>query len=201
MEDKGLHNLSPASGSVRNRKRVGRGPGSGTGKTAGRGTKGQKSRAGSHNVRPGFEGGQMPIYMRLGKYRGPHHKMSMPMGPFRTYNQPVNLDALEVFEAGTDVTPEVLKQRGIISTLKDPVKILGRGEINSTLNVTVHAVSASARAAIEAAGGTVNLIPGPAPHGRQLVALNKAAGAASTAPAKAAVPADAASTDDASASE
>src|SRR3954469_11547030 len=99
MEDKGLHNLRPAKGATKARKRVGRGPASGTGKTAGRGTKGQKSRSGSHNMRPGFEGGQMPIYMRIGKLRGSTHKMSMPMGPFRTHTQPVNVEALSVFEA------------------------------------------------------------------------------------------------------
>ena len=94
-EDKGLHNLGPAKGSTRDRKRVGRGPGSGTGKRSGRGQKGQKSRSGSHNVRAGFEGGQMPIYMRLGKLRGSNKKMSMPMGPFRTYTQPVNVWRVE----------------------------------------------------------------------------------------------------------
>ena len=83
-----LHELKPAEGSHRARKRVGRGAGSGTGKTSGRGQKGQKSRSGSHNMRPGFEGGQMPAYMRQGKLRGPNHRKSMPMGPFRTYTVP-----------------------------------------------------------------------------------------------------------------
>src|SRR5215475_3352120 len=90
-EQIGLHNLSPADGSHRARKRVGRGPGSGTGKTSGRGQKGQKSRSGSHAMRAGFAGGQMPIYMRTGKLRGPHKKTSMPMGPFRTQTQGVNV--------------------------------------------------------------------------------------------------------------
>ena len=80
----GLHNLSPTPGSTKARKRIGRGEGSGSGKTSGRGQKGQKSRAGSHRMRSGFEGGQMPLYMRLGKLRGPNHRKSMPMGPFRT---------------------------------------------------------------------------------------------------------------------
>ena len=100
-----LHTLKPAEGSHRDRKRVGRGHGSGSGKTAGRGQKGQKSRSGSHSMRPGFEGGQMPLYMRLGKLRGPNHRKSMPMGPFRTHTTPVNVRELERFDAGTEVTP------------------------------------------------------------------------------------------------
>src|SRR5690349_20724275 len=94
-ETYGLHNLSPAEGSHRDRKRVGRGPGSGTGKTSGRGQKGQKSRAGSHRMRAGFIGGQMPLYMQQGKLRGPHKKTSMPMGPFRTHTQGVNVRDLQ----------------------------------------------------------------------------------------------------------
>ena len=90
-EELNLHTLKPAEGSHRDRKRVGRGHGSGSGKTAGRGQKGQKSRSGSHSMRPGFEGGQMPLYMRLGKLRGPNHRKSMPMGPFRTHTTPVNV--------------------------------------------------------------------------------------------------------------
>ena len=91
MSELNLHTLKPAEGSHRDRKRVGRGHGSGSGKTAGRGQKGQKSRSGSHSMRPGFEGGQMPLYMRLGKLRGPNHRKSMPMGPFRTHTTPVNV--------------------------------------------------------------------------------------------------------------
>ena len=95
-----LSNLSPAPGSTKARKRVGRGNGSGTGKTSGRGQKGQKSRSGSHSMRPGFEGGQMPLHMRTGKLRGPHMKKSMPMGPFRTQTEIVNIgDVAEKFPA------------------------------------------------------------------------------------------------------
>src|ERR1700712_5348255 len=108
-----LHNLSPTPGSTKARKRVGRGQGSGTGKPSGRGQKGQKSRSGSHNMRAGFIGGQMPLYMQLGKQRGPHKKTSMPMGPFRTTTQPVNLRDLERrFDAGDQVTPESLLASG-----------------------------------------------------------------------------------------
>ncbi len=189
MEDKGLHNLSPAPGATKNRKRVGRGPGSGTGKRSGRGQKGQKARAGSHNVRPGFEGGQMPVYMRLGKLRGSTHKMSMPMGPFRTFTQPVNVEALSVFDAGTRVTPELLRERGILRNLKHPVKILGDGELGVKLTVVASKFSKSAVAKIEAAGGTVELIPGPKPNGKGLEKLRKAearaAGGSKPAPAAA----------------
>src|SRR3954447_18816116 len=128
-----LHNLRPAEGSHRERKRVGRGPGSGTGKTSGRGHKGQKARSGSHAMRPGFEGGQMPIYMRLGKLRGPNHKKSMPMGPFRTYSVPVNLRELDRFEAGVEVTPQLLRAAGVVRTRKHPVKILGEGTLSKAL--------------------------------------------------------------------
>jgi large subunit ribosomal protein L15 len=174
MEDKGLHNLSPAPGATRDRKRVGRGPGSGTGKRSGRGQKGQKARSGSHNMRAGFEGGQMPVYMRIGKLRGSTHKMSMPMGPFRTFTQPVNVDALSVFEAGTRVTPELLRERGILRNLKHPVKILGNGDLSVKLTVVASKFSKSAVAKIEAAGGTVELIPGPKPNGKGLELLRKA---------------------------
>src|ERR1700751_5221043 len=106
-----LSNIQPAQERV-DRKRVGRGPGSGKGKYSGRGIKGQKSRAGSHKMRPGFEGGQMPIYMRIGKLRGATSADAMPIGPFRTYTQPVNVRDLERFDAGTEVTPELLKETG-----------------------------------------------------------------------------------------
>lgn len=174
MEDKGLHNLSPAPGATRNRKRVGRGPGSGYGKRAGRGQKGQKARAGSHNVRAGFEGGQMPLYMRIGKLRGSTHKMSMPMGPFRTFTQPVNVSSLEVFDAGTRVTPELLREQGILRSLKHPVKILGNGDLTVKLTVVASKFSKSAVEKIEAVGGTVELIPGPKPNGKGLEKLQKA---------------------------
>jgi large subunit ribosomal protein L15 len=156
----GLHELRPAEGSHRNRKRVGRGEGSGTGKTSGRGQKGQKSRSGSHRMRAGFEGGQMPLYMRLGKLRGPNHRKSMPMGPFRTYTTPVNVGALERFDAGVEVTPDLLKAAGVLSSLRHPVKILGDGELSTKLTVHAHAFSRRAAEAIEAAGGKAVVIGG-----------------------------------------
>ena len=155
MSELTLHTLKPADGSHRDRKRVGRGPGSGNGKTAGRGQKGQKSRSGSHAMRPGFEGGQMPIYMRLGKLRGPNHRKSMPMGPFRTHTTPVNVRDLAKFDAGTEVTPELLKQAGVVRSLKHPIKILGGGELSVKLTVQAHGFSARAVELIEGAGGTV----------------------------------------------
>lgn len=173
LETKGLHDLAPAKGSTKSRKRVGRGPGSGHGKTSGRGQKGQKSRSGG-GPRPGFEGGQMPIYMRVAKLRGSNKKMSMPMGPFRTYTIPVNVEALNGFEAGTVVTPELLKQAGVIKHAKHPIKILGDGELTVKLTVNVHKVSASAKAKIEAAGGTVEFIAGPALHGREKAKVERA---------------------------
>jgi len=156
----GLHELRPAEGSHRDRKRVGRGEGSGNGKTSGRGQKGQKSRAGSHRMRAGFEGGQMPLYMRLGKLRGPNHRKSMPMGPFRTYTTPVNVGALERFDAGVEVTPDLLKAAGVVRTLRHPVKILGDGELSTKLTVHAHAFSRRAAEAIESAGGKAVVIGG-----------------------------------------
>ena len=154
----GLHELQPAPGSHRQRKRVGRGKGSGNGKTAGRGQKGQKARSGSHRLRAGFEGGQMPVYMRLGKLRGANHKKSMPLGPFRTYSVPVNLRELERFDAGVEVTPELLRSAGVVRTRKHPVKILGQGTLSKQLTVHAHGFSARARAAIEQAGGRAVVI-------------------------------------------
>src|SRR4029077_9731929 len=113
-ENLNLSNLKPAQ-ARKDRKRIGRGPGSGTGRYSGRGIKGQKSRAGSHAMRAGFEGGQMPLYMRTAKLRGNTSADAMPIGPFRTYTQPVNLRDLEArFEAGEEVTPEALKAKGLI---------------------------------------------------------------------------------------
>jgi large subunit ribosomal protein L15 len=155
-----LHELRPAPGSHRERKRIGRGHGSGSGKTAGRGQKGQKSRSGSHSMRPGFEGGQMPLYMRLGKLRGPNHKKSMPMGPFRTRTTPVNVAALERFDEGVEVTPDLLRSAGVVRTLKHPIKILGKGELSTRLTVTAHAFSKRAVEVIEAAGGTAVRVDG-----------------------------------------
>lgn len=161
MEDKGLHNLRPAPGATKTRKRVGRGPASGSGKTSGRGQKGQKSRSGSHNVRIGFEGGQMPLYMRIGKLRGSTKKMSMPMGPFRTRTSEVNVRALAGFAKGTDVTPQLMLDSGVVKTLKHPIKVLSMGDLDVALNVTAHRFSAGARAKIEAAGGTATVIEPP----------------------------------------
>jgi large subunit ribosomal protein L15 len=157
-----LHELKPAPGSRRDRKRIGRGHGSGSGKTAGRGQKGQKSRSGSHRMRAGFEGGQMPLYMRLGKLRGPNHKKSMPMGPFRTRTTPVNVAALERFDEGVEVTPELLRSAGVVRTLKHPIKILGKGELSTRLTVTAHAFSKRAVEVIEAAGGKAVRLDGGA---------------------------------------
>ena len=159
-EQLNLSNLKPAQ-ARKDRKRVGRGLGSGKGRYSGRGIKGQKSRAGSHKMRAGFEGGQMPIYMRLGKLRGSTSKDAMPIGPFRTYSQPVNVAALERFDAGTEVTPELLKEAGLISTTRKDVKLLGNGELTKKLTVVAHAVSATAREKIEAAGGIVTLLREP----------------------------------------
>jgi large subunit ribosomal protein L15 len=150
----GLHTLSPAPGSRKPRKRVGRGHGSGMGKTSGRGQKGYGSRSGAKD-RARFEGGQNPIHMRMRKLRGPNKKQSMPFEPFRTYTQPVNLRDLEArFEAGEAVTLESLRAKGLATRKGIPVKVLAKGEISKSLTVTVHGFSASARAAIEAAGGT-----------------------------------------------
>jgi len=156
----GLHELRPAEGSHRDRKRVGRGEGSGNGKTSGRGQKGQKSRAGSHRMRAGFEGGQMPLYMRLGKLRGPNHRKSMPMGPFRTHTTPVNVRDLARFDAGAEVTPESLKASGVVSSLRHPIKVLGDGELGHALTVHAHAFSRRAAELIEAAGGKAVVIGG-----------------------------------------
>ena len=155
-----LSNLSPAQERV-DRKRVGRGPGSGKGKFSGRGIKGQKSRSGSHKMRAGFEGGQMPIYMRIGKLRGSTSKDAMPVGPFRTSTVPVNVRDLVRFEAGDEVTPETLVAKRLIKNTKTDVKVLGDGEVTLKLTVRVHRISASAREKIEAAGGTVELLREP----------------------------------------
>jgi large subunit ribosomal protein L15 len=152
-EEIGLHNLKPKPGSRRPRKRIGRGEGSGLGKTSGRGHKGAGSRAGAKR-KAGYEGGQNPIHMRMRKLRGPHMKKSMPFENFRTKTQPVNLSDLdERFEAGAEVTPETLKAKGLAKR-SDPVKILARGEISKKLTVRAHGFSATAKEKIEAAGGT-----------------------------------------------
>ena len=155
-----LSNLQPAQ-PRKDRKRVGRGPGSGKGRYAGRGIKGQKSRSGSHKMRAGFEGGQMPIYMRIGKLRGATSKDAMPVGPFRTYTHPINLRDLDRFDAGDVVTPESLVEKGLLKNTKVDVKLLASGEVSKKLTIKVHAISAAAREKIEAAGGSVELLREP----------------------------------------
>jgi large subunit ribosomal protein L15 len=156
-EDVGLHSLRPKPGSRRPRRRVGRGEGSGLGKTSGRGQKGAGSRSGSKR-KPGYEGGQNPIHMRMRKLRGPHRKMSMPFERFRTRTQPVNLaDLQERFSSGDDVNPESLRAAGLAKR-RDPVKVLGRGELKKKLTVRAHAFSAGARQKIEDAGGSCEVI-------------------------------------------
>jgi large subunit ribosomal protein L15 len=157
-----LSSLKPA-GTRKNRKRVGRGLGSGKGRYSGRGIKGQKARSGSNKMRPGFEGGQMPIYMRLGKKRGPYSKDAMPVGPHRTRTQGVNVRDLERFDG--EVTPDTLKEAGLIRNTRIDVKILGQGELTKKLTVSAHLFSATAREKIEKAGGTITWIRGePAPR-------------------------------------
>jgi large subunit ribosomal protein L15 len=155
-----LHSLSPAQ--PRNApKRVGRGLGSGKGRYSGRGIKGQKSRSGSHKMPAGFEGGQMPIDMRLGKLRGNTSADAMPIGPFRTYSQPVNLRDLDArFEKGDEVTPETLKAKRLIRKVSVDVKVLGVGELSKALTVSAHGFSKTAKEKIEAAGGTVTWLRG-----------------------------------------
>ena len=155
-----LSNLKPAQERVA-RKRIGRGLGSGKGRYSGRGIKGQKSRAGSHKMRAGFEGGQMPQYMRMGKQRGATSKDAMPIGPFRTYSQPVNVSSLDRFDAGAEVTPESLKKIGLIAKTHVDVKILGQGDLSKKLTVSAHSFSKSAIEKIEAAGGTVTWLREP----------------------------------------
>jgi large subunit ribosomal protein L15 len=156
-EEIGLHNLKPKPGSRRPRKRLGRGEGSGLGKTSGRGHKGAGSRAGAKQ-KAGYEGGQNPIHMRMRKLRGPHMKKSMPFENFRTKTQPINLTDLEErFDAGAEVTPASLKEKGLAKR-SHPVKILARGEIKKKLDVHAHAFSAAAKEKIEAAGGSCHTL-------------------------------------------
>jgi large subunit ribosomal protein L15 len=145
-----VHDLAPAPGSRQPRRRVGRGIAGKGGKTAGRGTKGQGAR---DNVPPGFEGGQTPLHRRLPKAKGFRN-------PFRVEYHVVNLDTLDGFEAGDEVSPETLRARGLVAK-RGLVKVLGRGEVAKALTVKAHAFSASARAAIEAAGGTCEVVPPP----------------------------------------
>jgi large subunit ribosomal protein L15 len=155
-----LSNLKPAQ-ERKARKRVGRGLGSGKGRYSGRGIKGQKSRAGSHAMRSGFEGGQMPLGMRTVKLRGNTSADAMPIGPFRTVTQGVNVRDLDRFEAGDEVTPETLKAKGLIRSLRKDVKLLGSGELTKKLTITVHAASQTAREKVEAAGGSLTVLREP----------------------------------------
>jgi large subunit ribosomal protein L15 len=151
-----LFDVRPHPKARKERKRVGRGPGTGNGKLAGRGMKGQNSRAGG-GVRPGFEGGQNPLYMRIPKLRGTSNK-SHNTGMFRHDFAVLNVEGLQRFEDGTEVSPETLKELGIIKDLKSGVKILGQGDLTRKLTVKAHAFSASARTKIEDAGGSAEVI-------------------------------------------
>src|SRR3954447_1947391 len=158
-EEIGLHNLKPNPGSRHRKKRIGRGEGSGLGKTSGRGQKGAGSRAGSKK-KVGHEGGQNPIHMRMRKLRGPHMKKSMPFEQYgRTHTQPVNLRDLDArFDDGAEVTPDSLKAAGLATRKGVPVKILAQGELSKKLTVHAHGFSKSAREKIEGAGGTCQVL-------------------------------------------
>src|SRR5438132_10350864 len=157
-----LSSLKPAQ-SRKDRKRIGRGIGSGKGRYSGRGIKGQKSRSGSQKMRAGFEGGQMPIYMRVGKQRGATSKDAMPIGPFRTSTAPVNVGSLDAFDDGAEVTPEALVEKGLVKNTKTDVKLLGNGELKKKLTIPVHAISGTAPEKVDKAGGTVSLRKEPKP--------------------------------------
>jgi large subunit ribosomal protein L15 len=147
-----LHDLRPAEGATKKRKRVGRGTGSGKGKTSGRGTKGQLSRSGA-SIHGAFEGGQNRMTKRLPKMRGFNNR-------FKVEYVPVNLDALErLFDAGADVSPTTLALAGLLGNDSDPVVVLARGEVTKPLHIKVHRMSAQAKEKIEAAGGTVEVLP------------------------------------------
>ncbi len=139
--------LSPATGSKKDRKRVGRGNGSGHGTYSGRGCKGQKARTGNNKVRPGFEGGQLPLIKRLPRKRGFNNI-------FRVEYEEVNLSRLNVFEAGSEVTSDKMVEAGIIKNTRKPVKVLSRGDLKHSITVKADKFSAAAKAKIEAAGGT-----------------------------------------------
>ena len=145
-----LNNLRPPKGAKHAKRRVGRGPGSGHGKTASRGHKGAKSRSG-HRFKRGFEGGQMPLHRRVPK-RGFHN-------PFRIEYAVVNLDTLaEVFEAGSSVTPDLLRERGLVRKAQSKIKVLGRGDISKKLTVQAHKFSGKAAEKIAAAGGSAEVL-------------------------------------------
>jgi large subunit ribosomal protein L15 len=183
-EDLNLSNLKPAQKRT-DRKRIGRGLGSGKGRYSGRGIKGQKSRSGSNKMRAGFEGGQMPLYMRVGKQRGATSKDAMPIGPFRTFTQPVNLRDLErVFADGDTVNVEELVEKGLVKNTRADVKILGHGELKKKLSVTAHSFSESAREKITAAGGSATALREPAdPRKKKRRSKKPAAETAETADA------------------
>jgi large subunit ribosomal protein L15 len=181
------HELRPALGAKRARKRVGRGNASGTGTYAGKGIKGQQARAGS-GPRPGFEGGQTPLIRRLPVRRGFHNR-------FRVEFTPVNLRDLARLPAGSDVTPDILRDHGVVRTLRLPIKLLGTGDVTAALTVRAHRVSASARAKIEAAGGTVEELLPRKTEKRQRKA-KRAKAAAPEAPASAEAGAKAEESDD-----
>ncbi len=164
-----LHTLKPAQ-ERKDRKRIGRGLGSGKGRYSGRGIKGQKSRAGSAKMPAGFEGGQMPLDMRAPKLRGNTSADAMPIGPFRTYSHPVNLRDLDrVFADGDTVDLEAMVAKGLLKNTKTDVKVLGTGELAKKLSVTAHSFSASAREKIEAAGGSVTALKEPKERKRKKV--------------------------------
>ena len=146
----GLHDLKPAHGSTHSKKRVGRGHGSGQGTQAGRGHKGAQSRSG-YSFKRGFEGGQMPLHRRVPK-RGFHN-------PFRTEYAVVNLDDLGQFDAGTVVTPELLREKGLVHSKKAPIKVLARGDVSKALTVHAHKFSGKAAEKIAAAGGATEQLP------------------------------------------
>src|SRR5918999_523444 len=189
-EELNLSNLKPAS-ARKDRKRIGRGMGSGKGRYAGRGIKGQKARSGSHKMRAGFEGGQMPIYMRLGKKRGQYSKDAMPIEPHRTVTAAVNVRDLERFDAGTEVTPQLLAEAGLIRNARIEVKILGYGDLSKKLAVAAHAFSATGREKIEGAGGSVTALKEPKERRRRRKGAARApAGAEPEAEPEAEAPAD-----------
>src|SRR3954453_13223227 len=189
-----LSSLKPAQ-ARKDRKRVGRGLGSGKGRYSTRGLKGQKSRSGSRKTRAGFEGGQMPIYMRLGKQRGPYSKDAMPVGPHRTHTVGVNLRDLDrVFDDGAEVSLDALVEKGLLKNTRTDVKILGDGELKKKLQITAHAFSASAREKIESAGGTATALREPVEKKRK---TRKAKPAAEEPPADEETPVSAEATEEA----
>ena len=154
----GLHSIAPPRGARKARKRVGRGEGSGYGRTSGRGSKGAGARSGSKQ-KPGYEGGQMPLHMRMRKLRGPHMKKSMPFEPFRTHTQAINLSDLNRFDEGAEVSPQTLRDKGLARRKRVPIKILAKGNLErKNLTVSAHAFSAAAREKIDAAGGTCTVV-------------------------------------------